>query len=74
MEMDEEADEETLVTAKPKELAGTLDPKMVLENLKKEKADNCKKKVSHARKVCSFPCAERGQGINLSVANSRPYS
>ncbi|KIR77582.1 HMG box factor, other [Cryptococcus gattii EJB2] len=50
MEMDEEADEETLVTAKPKELAGTLDPKMVLENLKKEKADNCKKKVSHARK------------------------
>lgn len=74
MEMDEEADEESLATAKPKELAGTLDPTMVLESLKKEKADNGKKKVSHARKVCSFPCAERDQGINPSTENCRPYS
>lgn len=74
MEMDGEADEEMLVTAKPKELVGTLDPTMVLESLKKEKAENCKRKVSHARKVCPFPCVERGQGINPSIANCRPYS
>lgn len=74
MEMDGETDEEMLVTAKPKELVGTLDPTIVLESLKKEKADNCTRKVSHARKVCPFPCVERGQGINPSIANCRPYS
>ncbi|WVO21472.1 uncharacterized protein IAS62_002781 [Cryptococcus decagattii] len=68
MEMDGEADEEMLVTAKPKELVGTLDPTMVLESLeslKKEKAENCKRKVSHARKQTADHIPRSPNAFNL---------
>lgn len=49
IEKDEKADEEMLETAKPRELTRTEVPPVVSES-SKEKVENCKKKVSHARK------------------------
>ncbi|OWZ67297.1 hypothetical protein AYX15_01600 [Cryptococcus neoformans] len=49
IEKDGKADEETLETAKPRELTRTEVPPVVSES-SKEKVENCKKKVSHARK------------------------
>lgn len=74
MEKDGKADEGMLETAKPKELARAEVTAVVLGSSKKEKLENCKKKVSHARKVCLFFVSSVFKGLNPSIANCRPYS
>lgn len=73
IEKDEKADEEILETAKLRELTRTEVPPVVSES-SKEKVENCKKKVSHARKVCLFLASVMAKGLNPSIANCRPYS